>query len=137
VIATDWDGYCRNRNNYRVYFDPKSGKAVFFPHGMDQMFNSPHEQLWHGWGGIAARAVLDTPEGKKRFIARLKEMNEKQFALEKIYKRIDELVPRMRDAMESLSKGSGKNWENNELKAYKERLKQRSEYLTKEIPKLK
>src|SRR5262249_58937001 len=22
VIATDWDGYCRNRNNYRVYFDP-------------------------------------------------------------------------------------------------------------------
>jgi spore coat protein H len=137
VIATDWDGYCRNRNNYRVYFDPKSGKAVFFPHGMDQMFNSPHEQLWHGWGGIAARAVLDTPEGKKRFIARLKEMNEKQFALDKIYKRIDELVPRMRDAMESLSKGSGKNWENNELKAYKERLKQRSEYLTKEIPKLK
>jgi len=137
VIATDWDGYCRNRNNYRVYFDPKSGKAVFFPHGMDQMFNSPHEQLWHGWGGIAARAVLDTPEGKKRFIARLKEMNEKQFALDKIYKRIDEMVPRMRDAMESLSKGSGKNWENNELKAYKERLKQRSEYLTKEIPKLK
>jgi hypothetical protein len=137
VIATDWDGYCRNRNNYRVYFDPKSGKAVFFPHGMDQMFNSPQEGLWPGWGGLAARAVLDTPEGKKRFIARLKEMNEKQFALDKIYKRIDELVPRAREAMESLNKGSGKAWENNEVKAYKERLKQRSEYLTKEIPKLK
>jgi len=137
VIATDWDGYCRNRNNYRVYFDPKSGKAVFFPHGMDQMFNSPQETLQPGWGGIAARAVLETPEGKKRFIARLKEMNEKQFALDKIYKRIDEFVPRARDAMEALNKGSGKNWENNDIKALKERLKQRSEYLTKEIPKLK
>jgi len=137
VIATDWDGYCRNRNNYRVYFDPKSGKAVFFPHGMDQMFNSPHEGLWHGWGGMAARAVLETPEGKKRFIAKLKEMNEKQFALDKVFKRIDEMVPRVRDALESINKGSGKGWESNDVKAFKERLKQRSEYLKTEIPKLK
>ena len=39
--------------------------------------------------------------------------------------------------MESLNKGSGKNWENNDIKALKDRLKQRSEYLAKEIPKLK
>jgi spore coat protein H len=136
VIATDWDGYCRNRNNYRVYFDPKSGKAVFFPHGMDQMFNSPQEGLWPGWGGLAARAVLDSPEGKKRFIARLKEMTEKQFALDKIFKRIDELVPRAKEAMESVSKGSGKAYDD-QVRAYKERLKQRVEYLKKELPKLK
>jgi hypothetical protein len=80
---------------------------------------------------------LETPEGKKRFIGRLKEMNEKQFDLAKIYKRIDEFVPRARDAMEALNKGSGKNWENNDIKALKDRLKQRSEYLTKEIPNLK
>ena len=60
VIATDWDGYCRNRNNYRVYFDPKTKKAVFLPHGMDQMFASPHEGIFPGWGGMACRAVLDT-----------------------------------------------------------------------------
>jgi spore coat protein H len=136
VIATDWDGYCRNRNNYRVYFDPKSGKAVFFPHGMDQMFNSPQEGLWPGWGGLAARAVLETPEGKKRFIARLKEMTEKQFALDKIFKRIDELVPRAKEAMESVSKGSGKAYDD-QVRAFKERLKQRAEYLKKELPKLK
>ncbi|HKA06998.1 MAG TPA: hypothetical protein VKD71_07045, partial [Gemmataceae bacterium] len=75
--------------------------------------------------------------GKKRFIARMKEMNEKHFVLDKIYKRMDESVPRARDAMEALNKGSGKNWENNEIKALKERLKQRSEYLKQEIPKLK
>jgi spore coat protein CotH len=137
VIATDWDGYCRNRNNYRVYFDPKSQKAVFIPHGMDQMFGSPQESLWPGWGGLAARALLETPEGKKRYIARLKEMTEKQFDLAKIFRRIDELVPRAREAMESVNKGSGKAWEANEVKALKDRLKQRAEYLKKELPKLK
>jgi spore coat protein CotH len=137
VIATDWDGYCRNRNNYRVYFDPKSHKAVFFPHGMDQMFGSPHESIWPGWGGLACRAVLDTPEGKKRYTARLKEMTEKQFDIAKVLKRIDELVPRAREAMESVNKGSGKAWEQNEVKGLKDRLKQRSEYLKKEVAKLK
>jgi spore coat protein H len=136
AIATDWDGYCRNRNNYRVYFDPKSGKAVFFPHGMDQMFASPQDPIWPGWGGMATRALLETPEGKKRYIARMKEMMEKQFALDKIYKRIDELVPRAKEAMETVNKGSGKDYDN-EVKAYKDRLKQRSEFLKAEWPKLK
>ena len=136
AICTDWDGYCRNRNNYRVYFDPKTGRAVFFPHGMDQMFQNPHDGLWHGWGGLAARAVLETPEGKKRYIAKLKEMTEKHFTLEKWYKRIDELVPRMKEALESYQKGSGPNYDN-EVRAYKERLKQRAEYLAREVPKLK
>ena len=136
VIGADWDGYCRNRNNYRVYFDPKSGKAVFFPHGMDQMFQNPHDAVWHGWGGIAARAVLDTPEGKKRYIARLKEMTEKHFTVEKWNRRIDELVPRMKEALDSVHKGSGKNFDN-EVRAYKDRIRQRAEYLKREVPKLK
>jgi spore coat protein H len=135
AICTDWDGYCRNRNNYRVYFDPKSGKAVFFPHGMDQMFQNPHDPL-PGWGGLAARAVLETPEGKKRYIAKVKEMTEKHFTLEKWYKRIDELVPRMKEALETVQKGAGKNYEN-EVRGYKDRLKQRAEYLKREVPKLK
>jgi spore coat protein H len=136
AICTDWDGYCRNRNNYRVYFDPKTGKAVFFPHGMDQMFQNPQDAIWPGWGGLAARALLETPEGKKRYIAKVKEMTEKHFTLEKWYKRIDELVPRMKEALETVQKGAGKNYEG-EVNGYKDRLKQRVEYLKREVPKLK
>ena len=136
TITTDWDGYCRNRNNYRIYFDPKSGKAVIFPHGMDQMFGQPDEGLWPRWGGMLARVVLDTPEGKKRYAARLKEMTDKNFQLAAIYKRIDELAPRARAAMEAVSKGSGAGYDN-EVKALKDRLKQRSEFLAREIPKFK
>jgi spore coat protein H len=136
TIATDWDGYCRNRNNYRVYFDPKTNKAVFIPHGMDQMFQNPGDGLWHGWGGMATRAVLETPEGKKQFIAKMKEFTEKYFVLEKLYKRIDELLPRGKEALEAYQKGAGAGWEN-EVKNYKERLKQRSEFIKRELPKLK
>jgi spore coat protein H len=135
VIATDWDGYPRNRNNYRVYFDPK-GKAVFIPHGMDQMFQNPGEGVWHGWGGMVARGVLETPEGKKRYIAKLKEMTEKVFVLDKLYKRIDEFVPRGKEALVTVDRNWANNWEN-EVKNYKQRLKERSEVLKREIPKLK
>jgi hypothetical protein len=103
---------------------------------MDQMFQNPGDALWPGWGGLATRALLETPEGKKRYIAKLKEMTEKSFTLEKWYKRIDELVPRAKEAMEAVQKGSGKNYDN-EVKAYKDRLKQRVEYLAREVPKLK
>lgn len=136
AICCDWDGYCRNRNNYRVYFDPKSGKAVFFPHGMDQMFQNPHDAIWPGWGGLATRAVLETPEGKKRYIAKVKEMTEKHFTLEKWYKRIDELVPRVKEALETVQKGSGKGYDD-AIRGYKGHLKQRVEYLKREVPKLK
>lgn len=135
VIATDWDGYCRNRNNYRLYFDPK-GKAVFFPHGMDQMFQNPGEGVWHGWGGMVARGVLETPEGKKRYTAKLKEMTEKVFVLDKVSKRIDEFVPRGKEALASVDKGWAAGWAN-EINNYKARLKERSEVLKREIPKLK
>jgi spore coat protein CotH len=30
------DGYAMGINNYRVYFEPTDGRAVFLPHGMDQ-----------------------------------------------------------------------------------------------------
>lgn len=136
VICTDWDGYMRNRNNYRIYFDPKSGKATFFPHGMDQMFQNPGDSLFPGWGGLVARSILDTPEGKKRYIARLKEMTEKYFVLDDWYKRIDEYSARIKEALEANQKGSSAGHVN-EIRAYKDRLKQRSEYLKRELPKLK
>ncbi len=138
IITADWDGYIRKPNNYRIFFpkDPKHGKAVIVPHGMDQMWQNPGEGLWHGWGGMAARAILDHPEGKKKTIEKLKEMTEKHFTQEKMYKRIDELAPRIREAMTPINKGWADNYKN-EINWLKERLKQRFELLKRELPKLK
>ena len=38
ILFCHWDGYAMNRNNYRIYSDPESGKFVFMPHGLDQLF---------------------------------------------------------------------------------------------------
>lgn len=135
IVTADWDGYIRKPNNYRVYF-PKDGKAVIVPHGMDQMWQNPGEGLWHGWGGMAARAILDHPEGKKKTIEKLKEAAEKHFTTEKLNKRIDELAPRIKEAMTPINKGWADNYVN-EVNWLKDRLKQRVELLKKDLPKLK
>ena len=136
IITADWDGYIRKPNNYRIYFDPKSGKAVVIPHGMDQMWQNPGEGLWHGWGGMIARAIMDHPEGKKKVIAKLKVLTEKHFTIEKMNKRIDEVYPRAKVAMATVNKDWANNFEG-EMKGLKERIKQRVEFLKVELPKLK
>lgn len=37
AILIDWDGYGYNRNNYRLYHQPRTGRFTFIPHGMDQL----------------------------------------------------------------------------------------------------
>lgn len=136
IVTADWDGYIRKFNNYRVYF-PTNGKAVFIPHGMDQMWQNTGEQLWHGWGGMVAQKILDHPEGRKKTIAKLKEFQQKHFTVEKLNKRIDELAPRLKDAMKTIDPNWPMNYENGELAGLKVRLKERVEFLTKELPNLR
>jgi vacuolar-type H+-ATPase subunit E/Vma4 len=63
-------------------------------------------------------------------------MTAKNFVLTEWYKRIDEITARAKEALETVQKGAGKNLEN-EVKAYKDRLKQRADFLARELPKLK
>src|SRR5262245_24944674 len=58
VITWDWDGYPLNRNNYRIYHDPKRDKIVFFPSGMDQMFQGPDNPAVPGFQGLVARRLM-------------------------------------------------------------------------------
>jgi len=136
ALTCDWDGYPRNRNNYRLYFPPKDGKAVFIPHGMDQLWQNPGEAIWPGWGGMVAQVIMDHPDGKKKGIAAYKEVVEKQFNLDTLNKRIDEWGNRAKEAIATVNKDWAKGYEN-ELKALKDQLKQRADVLKKELPKLK
>ena len=58
------------------------------------------------------------------------------FTVEKMHRRIDQLVPRARDELAKVDKGQAQQFEN-EAKALKERIKQRVEFMNKEVPKLK
>ncbi len=69
VMLGHRDGYCLARNNYRVYHDLDSGKMVFFPHGMDQLFGNPDAPWQPHMAGLVAKAVMETTEGNRRYRA--------------------------------------------------------------------
>jgi len=137
ILCTDWDGYTRTRNNYRIYHDPKTDKFVMFPHGKDQLFQNPQDALVHGWQGLLARKIYETEEGKKKYHAVLNELAQKYFTTAKLHERADKLAPRVKDALNAIQPGAGDQYMKGEFKAYKDRLKQRADYVAKEAPKLK
>jgi spore coat protein H len=102
VMTWHWDGYAMKRNNYRVYHDPDSGKIVFFPHGMDQMFWEPRGSLLPGFEGLVAAAVVATPEGKRRYQQRLAELTVQLFQEEQLTNRIRQLQARVRPVLEAI-----------------------------------
>lgn len=71
VLTEDWDGYPLNHNNYRIYFDPGTGRAVFFPHGMDQMFERPGLPLLPGFNGRVAERAVAIPALRERYLQRV------------------------------------------------------------------
>jgi hypothetical protein len=107
VMTWDWDGYVRNRNNYRVYHDPDSGKMVFFPHGMDQMFWEPtgtgsktrsEAILPSGWFDplVAQALIKNTSQGKKLYQKRFGEVFTNVFHIETLTNRVNELAALLR-----------------------------------------
>ena len=75
-ILTHWDGYDFNRNNYRIYFDPETKKAVFFLHGMDQTFGDAGAPVTRDSGAMVGQAVLSNPLWKAKYGARAREIYE-------------------------------------------------------------
>lgn len=99
VMMWNWDGYAMNRNNYRLFHDLDTHRLVFMPHGLDQMFWQTNGALVTGVKGIAARAVMQTPEGRKRFLERVTQLRASLFNVEAMTKRVNELSEQVRPAV--------------------------------------
>jgi spore coat protein H len=136
VLTGDWDGYTRNRNNYRLYHDPKSDQFVFFAHGKDQLFQNAGDALVHGWGGLCARKLYETEEGKKRYHKTLSDIVAKYFDVKAMHARIDALSPRVVEALKPVDAQAAKAFER-EVRDVKRRIKERAEWVKAEIAKLK
>jgi len=110
VIAWDWDGYPLKRNNYRIYHDPTLDKITFIPHGMDQMFEDPEGPLFPDFQGTVARAFIETPEGRTRYVARVKEIMKDIFHPDDLLKKLDALQARLQPAIESVDADAARNY---------------------------
>ena len=98
IMTWDWDGYVMNRNNYRVYHDLDTGKMMFFPHGMDQMFwEIPQSIMPPGkFNGLVANRLMETPQGKRLYRERFGQVFTNIFQIELLTNRVAELAALIR-----------------------------------------
>jgi spore coat protein H len=74
VLTCHWDGYSLARNNFRVYNDPGTGKLVFLPTGMDQLFGNPALTWRPQMAGLVARSLMEIPQGRDLYEARFRQL---------------------------------------------------------------
>ena len=95
VMLCHWDSYSMNRNNYRVYHDPKTDKLVFMPHGMDQVLGIDRDNLdlsvTPTMVGMVAKALMSTPEGRRRYLERFERLFTELFRSERLTRRVHEI----------------------------------------------
>jgi hypothetical protein len=97
IALCHWDGYAMNRNNWRAYSDKESGKFVFMPHGLDQLFGVGRQGMLYmpidqRMQGLVARVVVGTTEGRDRYLSKLREIRTNIFDVKAITKRIREIA---------------------------------------------
>lgn len=108
VMIWDWDGYVKNRNNYRVYHDLDTDKMIFFPHGMDQMFWEPTGTeprktrntaiMPSDWFGpmLAQALIKNSPQGRRLYQKRFGEVYTNVFHIEMLTNRVNQLSALLR-----------------------------------------
>lgn len=132
LMTGHWDGYCLNRNNYRVYFEPGSGKAYFLPHGMDQMFGDPNASILDWPGALIAASVMENPEWREKYRAELRKRLPLFSPADALTKRVDEIAPRLRKALEESDPNAGPGFDER-IADLKNRLTERARSLVEQM----
>ncbi|MDB6129957.1 MAG: hypothetical protein JWM04_1064 [Verrucomicrobiales bacterium] len=118
IICWDWDGYPIKKNNYRIYHDPTTDKMTFIPHGMDQMFWEVNAPIMPGMEGLVARSVLEVPEFRDRYYARMGEIMTNIYDAAALSNRVDGITSKIVPVIKTFNQGQARNVQNaaNELK---------------------
>lgn len=105
VLLAHWDGYCIGHNNYRIYQNRSSGRLVFLPHGMDQLFgvyrSTPEFSITPRFKGKVAEALLNTHEGRTAYLQRLGTLYTNHFLGGRLSRRVDEIAGKLAPILQS------------------------------------
>ena len=89
-----------------------------------------------GFQGFVARGVVESPEGKKRYFARMREIMKDVYKVPEMLKRLDELEARVQPALKSVDKGAGNDYKN-QINRLRGAIPQRAKTLEKQLEKMK
>ena len=99
TLIAQHDSYQYNRNNYRIYHDPKSSRFVMIPHGIDGTFSENHISIRPPTKYILTKALLDTDEGRPRHREILGNLFTNVFRLDVVTNRIELVTKRLQAAV--------------------------------------
>ena len=124
AMLCHWDGYSFNRNNYRLYRDPDSGKFSFFLHGMDQTFDDANFPLMRDFGGTVSSAYMRCPEGKNLYKTKLESIYANVMKPIDWGARVNEVGAKVREALEQKNPQWAKDY-NAQIASARDRIVQR------------
>jgi spore coat protein H len=102
AMTAHWDGYCGNRNNYRIYHNLVTDRLVFIAHGMDQMFQRADYPLIDNNKALVCQALLATSRDRQRYFERVADLRKKWLTPEKLIGEVDRLAVRIAPLMQEL-----------------------------------
>jgi hypothetical protein len=109
IMLGHWDGYSLNKNNFRIFDDRATGRLVFLPHGMDQMFgvfrSTPTSSVTPFMKSLVSRAVIETPEGRRRYLERMSQLLTNVFKVDVLTNRIEQMAREVRPVLAGNSPG--------------------------------
>jgi hypothetical protein len=111
-ILCHWDGYNFNRNNYRFYREPGSGKFSFFLHGMDQTYGDENFPVMRGFDTLVGGAVMRCPQGPVMYRARVQSLHDNLLVKVDWGAFITARGQRVRDAIALKDAGWARDYEN-------------------------
>ncbi|HWN97132.1 MAG TPA: CotH kinase family protein [Methylomirabilota bacterium] len=96
MLTAGIDGYAFNRNNYRVYHHPTTEKLIFLPHGLDATFGSA--SFKPPTGSLIVKALWELPDFQQQYRARLGELAEKVWRVDRLTNRVNSALARLTGA---------------------------------------
>jgi len=103
IMASSFDGYALNKNNYRLYCDPESKRFTFIPTGIDQLFVHPQSPLSPDCAGLVAGMLLSAPEGRQHYRNRCGLLFTNALSVTRLTNMISMLEQRLRPALAQVS----------------------------------
>ena len=133
VFTWHHSGYTMGRNNYRVYHDPASNQMVFIPHGLDQVFNKTSGPLTPEWKGLVAKAILETPDGQRRYRERMTKLLATAFKPDVLQARVNDWAGKVRPAI-ARDAAASKSFDA-AVARWRERIAERAKFIELELKK--
>lgn len=131
VLIDDWDGYSMRINNYRVWCDHQSGKATFIPHGLDNTWADAEGPLLPELKGKVSRALLETPEGQRRYLARMGVLHRELLKKEVLLRRLRDVAAKFKPVLAELGK---EKLQERSFKSLEQKIEKRIEFVAKQLP---